>query len=90
VRLPLVPGSDLTLFDRIGDTVPLAAIGISVLAALVALNHTRRSPRLIGIMVNGNRRPVSSVSLEEAAEEERLPDPNEPGGEAAPSHQPGR
>src|SRR5215831_445357 len=90
VRLPLVPGSDLTLFDRIGDTVPLAAIGISVLAALVALNHTRRSQRLIGIMVNGNRRPVSPVSLEEAAEEERLSDPNEPGGEAAPTHQPGR
>jgi len=90
VRLPLVPGSDLTLFDRVGDTVPLAAIGISVLAALVALNHTRRSRRLIGIMVNGNRRPVSPVSLEEAAEEEHVPDPNEPGGEAAPSHQTGR
>ncbi len=92
VRLPLVPGSDLTLFDRIGDTVPVpwAAIGISVLAALVALNHTRRSQRLIGIMVNGNRRPVSSVSLQEAVEEERAPDPNEPGGEAAPSHQTGR
>ena len=55
VRLPLVPGSDLTLFDRIGDTVPLAAIGIGALAALVALNHMRRSHRLIGIMVNGNR-----------------------------------
>jgi len=90
VRLPLVPGSYLTLFDRVGDTVPLAAIGISALAALVALNHMRRSQRLIGIMVNGNRRPVSPVSLEEATEEERVPDPNEPGGEAAPSRQTGR
>jgi apolipoprotein N-acyltransferase len=90
VRLGLVPGSDLTLFDRIGDTVPWVAIGITVLAALVALNHTHRPQRLVGIMVDGNRRPVSSVSIPETLEEERVPDPKEPGGGAATSHQTGR
>jgi len=90
VRLGLVPGSDLTLFDRIGDTVPWTAVGISVLSALVALNHRRRTHRLVGIMVDGNRRPISSVSISEAVEEERTPDPNEPGDEAATSHQTGR
>jgi apolipoprotein N-acyltransferase len=90
VRLGLVPGSDLTLFDRIGDTVPWTAVGITVLAALVALNHTRRSQRLVGIMVDGNRRPVSPVSISEAIAEERVPDPKEPGGEAAAPHQTGR
>jgi apolipoprotein N-acyltransferase len=90
VRLGLVPGSDLTLFDRIGDTVPWTAVGITVLAALVALHHTRRSQHLVGIMLDGNRRPVSPVSISEAIAEERVPDPNEPGGEAATPHQTGR
>jgi apolipoprotein N-acyltransferase len=90
VRLGLVPGSDLTLFDRIGDTVPWAAIGITVLAALVALNHTRRLQRFVGIMVDGNRQPVSPVSVSEPVEGDRVPDPQEPGGEAATSHPTGR
>jgi apolipoprotein N-acyltransferase len=90
VRLGLVPGSDLTLFDRIGDTVPWAAIGITVLAALVALIHTHRPQLLVGIMVDGNRRPVSPVSIQEATEGDRVPDPQEPGGEAATPHQTGR
>jgi len=90
VRLGLVPGSDLTLFDRIGDTVPWAAIGITVLAALVALNHTHRLQRFVGIMVDGNRRPVSPVSVSEAVEADSVPDPQEPGGEAATSHPTGR
>jgi apolipoprotein N-acyltransferase len=90
VRLGLVPGSDLTLFDRIGDTVPWAAIGITVLAALVALIHTHRPQRLVGIMVDGNRRPVSPVSIQEATEGDRVPDPQEPGGEGATPHQTGR
>jgi apolipoprotein N-acyltransferase len=90
VRLGLVPDSDLTLFDRIGDTVPWTALGISVLSALVALNHRRRTHRSVGIMVDGNRGPVSPVSISEAIEEERTPDPNKPGDEAAPSHQAGR
>jgi apolipoprotein N-acyltransferase len=90
VRLGLMPGSYLTLFDRIGDTVPWTAVGICVLTALIALNHTRRSQRLVGIMVDGNRRPVSSVSISETIAEERTPDPHEPGGEAATSHQTGR
>ncbi len=90
VRLGLVPGSDLTLFDRIGDTVPWTAIGITVLAALVALQHTRRTHRQVGIMIDGNRRAVSPVSLSEATEEERVPDPKQPGDEAATSRQTGR
>jgi apolipoprotein N-acyltransferase len=90
VRLGLVPDSDLTLFDRIGDTVPWTAIGITVLAALVALQHTRRTHRQVGIMVDGNRRAVSPVSLSEAIEEEHVPDPKEPGDEAATSRQTGR
>ena len=90
VRLGLVPDSDLTVFDRIGDVVPWTAIGISVLTALVALNYTRRRQRLIGIMVDGNRRAVSSVSISEAIEEQRVPAPQEPGDEAAASQQTGR
>jgi apolipoprotein N-acyltransferase len=90
VRLGLVPASDLTVFDRIGDAVPWTAIGISVVSALVALNYTRRRQRLVGIMVDGNRRPVSSVSLSEAIEEQRVPGPQEPGDEAAASQQTGR
>ena len=74
VRLSLVPPSYLTLFDRIGDTVPWAAIAICVLAALVALNQAHHPQRLVGIMGNGNRRPVSSVSLSEAMDRDRVPD----------------
>src|SRR5262252_5491269 len=73
VRLALVSGSCLTLFDRIGDTVPWAAIAICVVAVLIALNQKRGSRRSVGIMVNGNRRPVSSVSISEAIERDRMP-----------------
>ena len=79
VRLGLVPRSHLTLFDRIGDSVPWAAIAICVLAALVAVNHMHRPQRLVGIMVNGNRRPVSSVSLSEAIDRDRVPRSPAPG-----------
>jgi apolipoprotein N-acyltransferase len=79
VRLGLVSRSHLTLFDRIGDTVPWAAIAICVLAALVALNQTHRPQRLVGIMVEGNRRPVSSVSLSEAIDRDRVPRSPAPG-----------
>jgi apolipoprotein N-acyltransferase len=79
VRIALVPGSRLTLFDRIGDSVPWAAIVICVLAALVALNRTHRPQRLVGIMVDGNRRPVSSVSLSEAIDRDRVPRSPAPG-----------
>jgi apolipoprotein N-acyltransferase len=90
VRLGLVPDSDLTVFDRIGDVVPWTAIGICALTALVALNYTRRRQRLIGIMVDGNHRAVSPVSIPEAIEEQRVPAPQEPGDEAAASQQTGR
>ena len=78
-RLSLVPRSRLTLFDRVGDTVPWAAIVICVLAALVALNRMHRPQRLIGIMVDGNRRPVSSVSISEAIDRDRVPRSPAPG-----------
>jgi apolipoprotein N-acyltransferase len=79
VRIALVPPSHLTLFDRIGDTVPWAAIAICVLAALVALNQAHRPQRLVGIMVDGNRQPVSSVSLSEAIDGDLVPDSPAPG-----------
>jgi|SRR5579859_2799741 len=80
VRLDLVPASRFTLFDRIGDTVPLAAIVICALAALVAGNRTHRPQRLVGIMVDGNRRPVSSVSLSRAIDRDRVSRSPAPGG----------
>jgi apolipoprotein N-acyltransferase len=73
VRLDLVPTGYFTLFDHIGDTVPWAAIAISVVAALVALNQRHGPQRLIGIMINGNRRPVSAVSISEAVDRDRIP-----------------
>jgi len=79
VRLDLVPATDLTLFDRVGDTVPWAAIVICVLAVLVALNQKHRPQRPVGIMVDGNRRPVSSVSLSEAIDRDRVPPSPAPG-----------
>jgi apolipoprotein N-acyltransferase len=79
VRLALVPPSHLTLFDRIGDTVPWAAIAICVLAALVALNQRHRQQRLVDIRVDGNRRPVSSVSISEAIDRDREPPAPAPG-----------
>jgi apolipoprotein N-acyltransferase len=77
--IALVPPGHLTLFDHIGDTVPWAAIAICVLAVIVALNRTHRPQRLVGIMVNGNRRPVSSVSLSEAIDRDRVPGSPAPG-----------
>jgi len=79
VRLTLVPGSYFTLFDRIGDTVPWAAIAICVIAVLIALNQKRPPQRLVGIMVDGNRKPVSSVSLSEAIDRDRVPRSPAPG-----------
>jgi apolipoprotein N-acyltransferase len=73
VRLDLMPATHFTLFDHIGDTVPWAAVAICVVAALIELNHRHTPQRLVGIMVNGNRRPVSSVSISEAADRDRVP-----------------
>jgi apolipoprotein N-acyltransferase len=86
VRLDLVPATDLTVFDRIGDTVPWAAIAICVLAVLVALNQTHRPQRLVGIMVDGNRKPVSSVSLSEAIDGDRVPPSPAPGAGGSDIH----
>jgi apolipoprotein N-acyltransferase len=73
LRLDLVPATYFTPFDHIGDTVPWAAVVISVVAALVALNRRHGRQRLVGIMVDGNRRPVSSVSISEAINRDRMP-----------------
>ena len=81
VRLDLAPATDLTPFDHIGDTVPWTAIAICVIAALVALNRTHRPQRLVGIMVNGNRRPVSSVSISKAVDRDRMADSPAAGGQ---------
>src|SRR4029077_10460581 len=79
VRLDLMPATDLTVFDRIGDSVPWAAIAICVLAVLVAVNRKHRPQRPVGIMVDGNRQPVSSVSLSEAIDRDRAPRSPAPG-----------
>jgi apolipoprotein N-acyltransferase len=73
VRLDLMPATHFTPFDHIGDTVPWAAIAICIAAALIALNRRHTPRRLMGIMVNGNRRPVSSVSISEAVDRDRVP-----------------
>jgi apolipoprotein N-acyltransferase len=78
-RIDLVPEAHLTLFDHIGDTVPWAAIALCVLAVLVALNRAHRPQRLVGIMVDGNRQPVSSVSVSEAIDRDRVPRSPAPG-----------
>jgi len=72
-RINLVSWTHLTLFDHIGDTVPWAAMAICVLAALVALNRAHRPQRLVGIMGAGNRQTVSSVSVSEAIDRDRVP-----------------
>ena len=91
VHIGLVPTSEVTPFDRFGDYVPWAAVGIAFLAAAIALNHRSRRIRVVGIMVDGNRRPVSPVTLSEAGSEPgHPPDPQNPGGEAASPSQAGR
>src|SRR2546430_7936464 len=90
-RVPLTPA--LTPFDRIGDVVPWAALAIAALAAVVglAVNYPGGRPRLIGIMRDGNRRPVPSVSNTEATgESDRMPSPEQSSGEASSSQQAGR
>jgi apolipoprotein N-acyltransferase len=93
VRVGLAPASDLTPFDRIGDVVPWAAIAIAVLTALLAgtVNYPGGRPRLTGIMRDGNRRPVPTVSnTETTGESGAAPSPQKSGGEAASSQQAGR
>ncbi|MFI6445794.1 apolipoprotein N-acyltransferase [Kitasatospora sp. NPDC050543] len=42
VRMPLVSPQTLTLYDRIGDVVPLAAVAVTAVAAAAALRARRR------------------------------------------------
>ncbi len=62
VRLGLVPRNALTPFDRIGEVVPWAAIGIAIVAALVKFG-TWRPQRPLKLRLEVNRRPAQSVSL---------------------------
>jgi apolipoprotein N-acyltransferase len=63
VRLGLPPAGTLTTFDRIGDVVPLTAIGVAVIAAAFALIACSRPHRPVRLLLEGNHRPVPSVSI---------------------------
>jgi apolipoprotein N-acyltransferase len=90
VRLGLVPAAAQTPFDRIGEVVPWAAIGIALLAALVLI-HTWRPHRPIAILLDVNHRPFPSVSLlGPLRESDSGSKPPEAGGDPASSQQAGR
>ena len=90
VRLGMVPAAFQTPFDRIGEVVPWAAIGIALLAALV-LFRAWRPHHPIGILLDMNLRPVPSVSLQGTSrEQESGSKPAGPGEGTASSPQAGR
>ncbi|HEV3290220.1 MAG TPA: apolipoprotein N-acyltransferase [Streptosporangiaceae bacterium] len=63
VRLGLAPAAALTPFDRIGDVVPWAAIGIALLSVLLLIS-TRRPHHPLAIELDVNLRPVQSVLIQ--------------------------
>lgn len=63
LRLGLPPGTARTLYDRLGDYVPWAAVGIALLAALAALIRTGHPYRPVKILLDGNHRRVRSVYI---------------------------
>src|SRR5436190_1056040 len=69
VRLGLTPAGALTPFDRVGDVVPLTAIGIALLAAILLLWVWRRH-RPVKIMEGVNFRGNEFVSLQGASREQ--------------------
>ncbi|HYB86051.1 MAG TPA: apolipoprotein N-acyltransferase [Streptosporangiaceae bacterium] len=90
VRLGLTPAAVLTPFDRIGDVVPWAAIGIALIATLVLLRtwHRRRG---VQIKLDVNRRGSESVSLLGTAREQAPgSQPAGPGEDTASSPHKGR
>jgi apolipoprotein N-acyltransferase len=90
VRLGLVPVTARTPFDRIGEVVPWAAIGIALLAALLKF-HTWRPHRPVKLLLDVNRPPAQSVSIQETSREQNSgPEPAGPGEGSASSPQAGR
>lgn len=67
VRLSLPPATSLTPFDRFGEFVPWTAVGITIVAATIALLGVRRRHRRVEILLDGNRRSAPSVSISEAS-----------------------
>jgi apolipoprotein N-acyltransferase len=90
VRLGLTPAVALTPFDRAGDVVPLTAIGIALLAAILLLWVWRRR-RSAKIMEGVNFRGTEFVSLQGASREQDAgSEPAAPGEGTASSRQTGR
>jgi apolipoprotein N-acyltransferase len=83
-RVSLVSSRTLTPFDRLGDVVPWAALGICTMATVIAVNRMGGPQRLVGIMVDGNRQPAPAVSTMEApGTKEPTPSPHQSHGDAA-------
>jgi hypothetical protein len=90
VRLGLTPAGALTPFDRVGDVVPLTAIGIALLAAILPLWVWRRR-RSAKIMEGVNFRGTEFVSVQGASREQDAgSEPAAPGEDTASSRQTGR
>jgi apolipoprotein N-acyltransferase len=90
VRVGLTPAAALTPFDRAGDVVPWAAIGIALLAAL-ALLRTWRSHGRVEIKLDVNPGGPESVSLLGTSHKQTSgPEISGPGEDTASSRQTGR
>jgi apolipoprotein N-acyltransferase len=90
VRLGLPAATALTPFDRVGEVVPWAAVGIVLLAALIRFRPWRPH-RPVGILLEGNLRPAPSVYQSgDPGEQEAGSKPASAGGDAAPSPRAGR
>jgi apolipoprotein N-acyltransferase len=79
VRVGLMPHSALTPFGVMGDVVPWTAMAIAAVTVGIGLNRIRGRKRGIGIMENGNRQPVPSVSIPEVTESGHPAEPAPPG-----------
>jgi apolipoprotein N-acyltransferase len=89
-RLGLMPPGALTPFDRAGDVVPLTAIGIALLAAILLFWVWRRR-RPAKIMEDVNFRGTEFVSLRGASREQDAGSrPTAPGEDTASSPRTGR
>ena len=62
VRLALPPAAARTPYDRLGDYVPWTAVGIALVAAVIALIRWDHRGNPLRILWRGNQRGTSSVS----------------------------